>query len=109
MEIVAIAPAAKAIGAFEEFIADTGVPLGSDWSELGHCMEIAFVGIVAADDHGERVFKAERFGEFEIEALGVFLLHAIVDGGGVVCSGGFVEDGGKSCTGVFNVKIEIAG
>ena len=36
VETVAIAPAAEAVGAFEEFVADAGVPLGSDWSDIGH-------------------------------------------------------------------------
>ena len=65
--------------------------------------------VVLADDHGESVFEAERFGEFEIESSGVLLFDAIVDGGGIVCSRGFVENGGEGCTGVFDVEIEIAG
>src|SRR5271169_6769925 len=109
MQIVAVAPAAKAVGAFEEFIANTSVPLGSDWGEIGHGMEMEVVGVVAADNHGKGVFEAKRFGEFEIETLGVLLLHAIVDGSGVVCSRGFVQNGGKGGAGIFNVEIEIAG
>ncbi len=109
VEIVAVAPAAEAVGAFEEFVADAGVPLGSDRSEIGHGAEMEGLRVVSADDHGESVFEAERFGEVEIEALGVLLLDAIVDGGGVVGAGRFVEDGGEGGAGVFDVEIEIAG
>jgi hypothetical protein len=72
-------------------------------------MEMEVVGVVAPDNHGEGVFEAERFGEFEIETLGVLLLHAIIDGGGVVCSGGFVENSGEGGAGIFNVEIKVAG
>jgi len=109
VEIVAVAPAAEAVGAFEKFIADAGVPLGSDGGEIGHGMEMEVVGVVGADNHGEGVLEAERFGEIEIETLGVLLLHAIVDGGGVICSRGFVENGGEGGAGIFNVEIEVAG
>ncbi len=43
-------------------------------------VQMELLGVVAADDHGESVFEAERLGDFEIEALGVALFHAIVDG-----------------------------
>ena len=108
VEIVTAAPTAKAVGVFEKFIADTGVPLGSDWGEIGHGMEMEVVGVVTADNHGESVFEAERFGEFEIETLGVFLFHAIVDGNRVVCSWGFVQNGGEGGAGIFNLEIKIA-
>ena len=64
--------------------------------------------VVAANDHGESVFEAERLGEVEIEALRVLAFDAIVDRGAVV-AGGFVEDGGEGGAGVFDVEIEIAG
>ena len=44
-----------------------------------------------------------------MEALGVLLLDAIVDGGGGVRAGRFVEDGGQCCAGVFDIKIEVPG
>ena len=37
------------------------------------------------------------------------LFDAIVDFGGRVGAGRFVEDGGEGSTGVFDVKIDIAG
>jgi hypothetical protein len=66
------------------------------------------LGVIAADDHGERVLKAEGLGDFEIETLGVALLDAIVDFVRIA-TGGFVEDGGQGGAGVFDVEVEITG
>src|ERR1700722_11602495 len=44
-----------------------------------------------------------------MEALGVLLLDAIVDGRGGIRAGRFVEDGGQCRAGVFDVKIEVPG
>jgi hypothetical protein len=66
-----------------------------------------FLGVVAADDHGESVFEAERLGNFEMVALGVELLDAVEDGDGIAVRG-FVEDGGESGAGVFDVEVEFA-
>ncbi len=93
MEIVARAPAGEAVGAFGEFVADTGAPLGSYGGEVGHGAEMEALRVIAADDHRESVFEAERFGDVEIEALGVLLFDAGVDGGGVVRVWRLVEDG----------------
>ncbi len=41
-------------------------------------MEISCV--VAANHHGESVFKTERFGDFKVVALGVELFDAVVNG-----------------------------
>src|SRR6266853_1856182 len=38
-----------------------------------------FFRVIAADDHGESIFKAKRLGDFKMEAIGVELLDAIVD------------------------------
>ena len=94
VEIVAGTPAGESVGTLEEFVTDAGVPLGSDGSEVGHDAEVESLRVALADDHGERVFEAERFAEVEIEFLGVLLLDAIVNGGGVVAAWGFVKDGG---------------
>ena len=51
------------------------------------CAEMELLRVVAANDHGERVFEAERLGNFEIEALGVVLFDAMVDGGGIAVAG----------------------
>jgi len=109
VECVAAAPAAETVGALEEFVADADAPLGVDRSEIGHGAEMEALGVVAADDHGEGVFEAERLGEFEIEALGVLLFYAGVDGGGAVRAGRFIQHGGEGCAGVFDVEINIAG
>src|SRR5882762_7058998 len=81
MEIVAIAPAAEAVGALEEFVADAGAPFGGDGSDIGDFLQMEIFGVVAADDHGESVFKTEGLGDFEMEAIGVELLDAAVDDG----------------------------
>src|SRR5580692_1219800 len=109
VEAVAVAPTVETIGALEEFVADTGVPLRSDCGEIRHGAEMEIVGVVAADDQGEGVFEAERFGELEIETLSVLLFDALVDGSRAVCSGRFVQDGGEGRASVFNVEIEVAG
>jgi hypothetical protein len=66
------------------------------------------LGVIAADDHGKGVLKAERLGDFEVEPFGVTLLNATVN---VARVGGrrFVEDGGQGRAGVFDVEIEVAG
>ena len=81
MEIVAIAPAAEAVGPLEEFVADARAPFGGDGGDIGDFLQMEIFGVVAADDHGESVFKAEGFGDFEMEALGVELFNAMVNSG----------------------------
>src|SRR5207302_1888180 len=65
-------------------------------------------GVVAADNHGESVFKTERLGDFEVTALGVQLLDTIVDGGGITLRS-FVEHGGKGSAGILDVEVKLAG
>lgn len=84
MEAVTLAPPGEAVGALEEFVADADAPWGNDGGEIGHGVEMEFLRVVAADDHGEAVFEAERFGEEEMEAPGVLLFDAIIDFGGSV-------------------------
>jgi hypothetical protein len=66
------------------------------------------LGVVAADDHGESIFEAERLGDFQVEAVGVELLDAKVDGGGIALWR-FVQDGGEGGARVFDVEVELAG
>src|SRR5467141_2322716 len=108
MKIVAIAPAAEAVGALEEFVADAGAPFGGDGSDIGDFLQMEIFGVVAADDHGESVFKTEGLGDFEMEAIGVELLYAAVDGGGIALRS-FIQDGGEGGAGVFDVEVELAG
>lgn len=106
--MVASAPAGEAVGALEEFVADTGTPFGSERGDVGNGAEVKTLGVIAADDHRECVFKTEWFGNIELETTRVELLHTIVDGGGIAL-GRFIEDGGEGGTCVFDVEIEIAG
>jgi hypothetical protein len=116
-EIVAIAQRAEAVGAFEEFVANAGAPLRGDGRDVGDFLEMEIFRVIAADDHGKSVFEAEGLGDFEVEAIGVELLDAAVDGVRVVvlCDAlavrirGFVEDGGKRRASVFDVEVELAG
>src|SRR5712692_9229991 len=72
--------------------------------------------IIAANDHGESVFEAERLGDFKMEAIGVELLDAVVDGVRVIvmCDTlavriwGFIQDGSEGGAGVFDVEVEFA-
>jgi hypothetical protein len=66
------------------------------------------LGVFAADDHRESVLKAERLGNFKIEALGVALFDASVDVAWVPARR-FVEDSGEGGTGVFDIEVEVAG
>jgi hypothetical protein len=108
MEGVTFAPAAETVGALEEFVADPDAPLGSERRDIGNAVEVEILGVAAADDHSECVCEAERFGDFEVETLGIELLDAIVDGGGIACRR-FVEDGGEGGAGVLDVEVELAG
>ncbi len=105
---VAFGPAAEAVGALEEFVADAGAPLGGEERDVGNFLKMKFIRVVAADDHGECVFEAEGLGDFEMEAIGVELLDAAVDGGGIALRR-FIEDRGEGRAGVFDVEVERAG
>jgi hypothetical protein len=107
-QMVAVAQGAEAVGALEEFVADADAPFGGDWSDVGEFLEMKIFGVGTANDHGEGVFEAERLGDFEAEAIGVELLDAAVDGGGIA-GRRFIEDGGEGGAGVFDVKVELAG
>ena len=67
-----------------------------------------FLGIVAADHHGEGVFIAQGLRDFEVETLRIALLDTLIDIGGI---GGwrFVQHGRQCGTGVLNVEVEFAG
>jgi hypothetical protein len=108
MEIVAVAPAAEPVGALEKFVADTDAPFGRKRRDIGDFLEVKIFGVITADDHGERVFETEGLGDFEMEALGVELFDAKVDGVRIPLRG-FVEDSGESGAGVLDIKIELAG
>lgn len=62
MEVVAIAPAAETVGALKEFVADARAPVGSEGGDVGGSAKMQAAGVLAADDHGESIFKAERLG-----------------------------------------------
>ena len=110
MQTVALDEAAIAVGALEKFVADAGAPAWSDRNDVGNLTEMKLFGVGTADDHREGVFESERFGDFEIEALGVALLDTSVDGLRVgVVGRRLVEDGGQRGAGVFDIEIEIAG
>src|SRR6266446_1422177 len=108
MQLVAIAPAAKAVGAFEKFVANAGAPLGGQRRDIGNFLEMEIFGVVAADNHGESVFETERLGDFEVKELGVELLDALVNGGGITLRR-FVKDGSESSASVFDVEVKLAG
>jgi len=57
MKIVALTPAAEAVGALKKFVADAGAPFGSDGGDFGDFLQMEILGIVAADDHGEGISK----------------------------------------------------
>src|SRR5438034_7062198 len=108
MQIVAIAPAAEAVGALEKFVADADAPFRSKGRDIGNFLEMEILGVVAADDHGESVFKAERLGDFKVKPVSVEFLDSIVDGGGIALQS-FVEHGGQGRACVFNVEVKLAG
>ncbi len=107
VEIVAAAPAAEAVGPLEKFVADTGAPLGGEGNDVGDFLEMEIFCVVAANHHGEGVFKTERFGDFEVEALGVELLDAVVHGDRITLRR-FIQDGGQGRAGVFDIQVEFA-
>ena len=108
MEIVAVAPAAEAVGALEEFIADAGTPFWRGPSDVGKFLQMEILRVVASDDHRECVFEAQRLSDFEMESLGVKLLDAMVDGARIALRR-FIQHGCQSGAGVLDVEIELAG
>ena len=110
VQAVALDETAVAVGALEKFVADSGTPTRGDRDDVGNFGQMKLVGVGTADNHRECVFESERLGDIEIEALGVALFHALVDGLRVGIIGGrFVEDGRERGAGVFDVEIEFAG
>src|SRR5260370_38038633 len=84
MQAVELAPAAEAVGALEEFVAEAGTHFGGVRGDVAGVAEVETLGVIAADDHGESILKAERLGDFEIEPFGVTLPDPTVNvaGGG---------------------------
>src|SRR3989454_11295391 len=64
--------------------------------------------IIAANDHRKSVFKAKRLGDFKMEAIGVELLDAVIDGSGITLRR-FVQNGSEGGARVFDVEIQLAG
>jgi hypothetical protein len=108
MESVAVAPATETVGALEEFVADADAPFGSKRCDIRDFLQVEVPSVVAADNHGERIFEAEGFGDFEVEALSIELPDAVVGGGGIA-SGRLAEDGGQGGAGVLDVEVKLAG
>jgi hypothetical protein len=107
-EIVAVAPAAEAVGPLEKFVPDADAPFGRERCDVGDFLEMDFLRVVAANNHGEGVFETEGLGDFEVEAVGVQLLDALINGVRIALRG-FIQDSGKGSAGVFDVEIELAG
>src|SRR5207247_11030609 len=103
MQIVAMAPAAKSIGAFEEFIADTGAPFGREGNDIGNLLKMKSLGVVSANDHGASVLKAEWLGAFAGKALGATLPETIA-GGGAITPSRCVQNGSPGRAAASNVK-----
>ncbi len=108
MEAVVLREAGKTVGALEEFVADAGAPFGGERRDVGDFLKVEIFRVAGADDHGESVFEAEGLGDLKVEAIGVELFDAVVDGVRIA-SGSFVEDGGEGGAGVFHVEVEFAG
>src|SRR6266436_8528432 len=108
MEIVAIAPAAEAVGTLQKFVAHASAPLGCEKRNIRNFLQVETSRIIATNDHGKSVFKTEWLGDFEMEALGVELLDAVIDGGGIALRS-FVENGGERRACVLDVEVQLAG
>ena len=108
VEIIAAAPAAETVGTLEKFVPDTDLPFGRKRHDVGDFLEMKIFRVVTPDDHGESVFEAEGLGDFEMEALGVKLLDALVDGVRIALRG-LIQYGGERRTRVFDIEIELAG
>ncbi len=64
--------------------------------------------VVAADDHGESIFEAQRLSNFEVEAIGVQLLDAVVHVARIALWR-FIQDRRERGAGVFDVDVQLAG
>ncbi len=108
MEVIVLGEPRKSIGALEEFVADSGSPLGGERRNVRDFLQMKFFRVVSADNHRKSVFKPEGLGDFQVEAIGVELLDAVVNRVRV-SSRRFVQDGGQRRAGIFDVKVEFAG
>jgi len=107
VEIIAAAPAAETVGTLEKLVADTDLPFGRKRHDVGDFLEMKIFRVVTPDDHGESVFEAEGLGDFEMEALGIELLDAVVDCVRIALWR-FIQDGNEGGAGVFDVEVELA-
>jgi hypothetical protein len=110
LQIVTTGPAGEAVGTFEKFVAHADAEFTRDRRKVGHGVKMGAIGVVSAYHHGEGVGEAERLGEIKMEFFRVLQLDAVVDrSGSVVGLWRFVEHGGESGAGVFDVEVEVAG
>src|ERR1700686_279554 len=79
MQAVELAPAAKAVGSLQELEAKAGAHFWSERDDIASVVQLEAPRVVPAYDHGKCILETEGLGDFEIEALGVTLLHSIVD------------------------------
>src|SRR5712671_7547073 len=70
MQTVRLAPAAKTVGALEEFVSETRAHLGGVRDDVAGVAQVQVLGVGTTNHHGEGVLKAEGLADFEIETLG---------------------------------------
>ena len=63
MQIVSAAESRQAVGALLKFVSDAKAPLRRVWRGLAQRRRVQASRIVAANHHGESIFKAERIGD----------------------------------------------
>ena len=76
MQIVSGAQPGQAVGALLEFVSNAEAPLRRVGRGLAECGEMKALRVVSADDHGEGIFEAERFGDGDAVARCIEPAHS---------------------------------
>ena len=106
--MVAPAEPGETVWPLQEFVSDAHAPLRSDGRKTRERTQMHLFGIVPANHHRKRIFKAERLHHLQMKFLRIKFLHAIVNVRGSTLRR-LVQDSGQRRARVFHVQIQVAG
>ena len=104
--------AVKTVGTLLEFVTDTETHLRREGRGLAEGSDMEALGVVRANDHGERVVETKGWSGGDLVALLVEAADGCEDAVGVAVGGigqGLLEDGGEGGAGVLDVGVEASG
>jgi len=79
VQAVELAPAFKAVGALEKFVAKTGAHLGSVGDDVTRVAKVQLLSVLAANDHGDVFSKPSGSVTSRLKRRGIPLFHTDID------------------------------